>query len=104
MFAVMKSGGKQFTIKVGDIVDLEKLEVEAGSKHDIKEVLLISNGSVPVIGSPFIKDASISVEVMTHGKAEKVFIFKKKRRKDYRKRQGHRQCYTRVKVLSINSA
>ena len=93
MFAVIKTGGKQYTVKEGDIFNVEKLEFE--------EVLFIS-GDKQTAGSPFVKGASIDVEVLEHGKADRVYIFKKKRRKDYRKRQGHRQMFTKVKVVKIN--
>ncbi len=100
MFAVIKTGGKQYTVKEGDSFNIEKLEVETGSKYNFEEVLFISGDKV-VVGNPFIKGASVEVEIVDHGKADRVYIFKKKRRKDYRKRQGHRQNYTRVKVTKI---
>ncbi len=100
MFAVIKTGGKQYTVKEGDSFNIEKLEVEAGKKYKFEEVLLISGDKV-VVGSPFIKGATVEVNVVSHGKADRVYIFKKKRRKDYRKRQGHRQNYTRVTVTKI---
>ena len=102
MFAVVKTGGKQYTVKEGDIFNIEKIAVEKGSTHKLEEVLFISGDKKQTVGSPFIKGASIEVEVVDHGKADRVYIFKKKRRKDYRKRQGHRQHFTKVKVLKIN--
>lgn len=102
MFAVIKTGGKQYTVKEGDIFNIEKINADTGSKYSLEEVLLISDNDKPTVGSPFIKGASVEVEVVAHGKADRVYIFKKKRRKDYRKRQGHRQQFTKVKVLKIN--
>lgn len=102
MFAVIKTGGKQYTVKEGDIFNIEKINADIGSKYSLEEVLLISDNDKPTVGSPFIKGASVEVEVVAHGKADRVYIFKKKRRKDYRKRQGHRQQFTKVKVLKIN--
>lgn len=102
MFAVIKTGGKQYTVKEGDIFNVEKLEVEVGATHKIEEVLFISGDKKQTAGSPFIKGASIEVVVLEHGRADKVYVFKKKRRKDYRKRQGHRQAFTKVKVTKIN--
>ncbi len=102
MFAVIKTGGKQYTIKEGDVFNVEKIEVEAGNTYKFEEVLFISDNNKHVAGSPFVKDASVEVEVIKHGRADKVYIFKKKRRKDYRKRQGHRQMFTQVKVTKIN--
>ena len=101
MFAVIKTGGKQYTVKEGDVINVEKLEVEAGATHKFEEVLFIS-GDKQTAGSPFINGASIEVEGLEHGKADRVYIFKKKRRKDYRERQGHRQMFTKVKVVKIN--
>lgn len=102
MFAVIKTGGKQYTVKEGDIFNIEKLEVEKGAKHKIEEVLFISGDNKQSAGSPFIKGASVELEVLDHGKADKIYVFKRKRRKDYRKRQGHRQQFTKVKVVKIN--
>lgn len=103
MFAVIKTGGKQFTIKIGNIFNTEKIVASVGDTYKLEDVLLISDGATPTIGSPFIKGASVDLEILEHGKGDKVMIFKKKRRKDYRKRQGHRQLYTKVKVVAINS-
>lgn len=101
MFAIIKTGGKQYTLKEGDVFKVEKLDVKEGEKYTFKEVLLVSNGSTPKAGNPFVSGASVEVEVLKQGKGDKVYIFKKKRRKDYRKRQGHRQRFTQVKVSKI---
>jgi len=103
MFAVIKTGGKQYTIKVGNIFSTEKIVANVGATYKIEDVLLISDGAASTIGSPFIKGASVDLEILEHGKGDKILIFKKKRRKDYRKRQGHRQQYTKLKVIAINS-
>lgn len=103
MFAVIKTGGKQYTIKEGDTFNIEKLEAEVGATHKIEEVLFISGENKQTAGSPFVKGASVEVKVLEHGKADRVYIFKKKRRKDYRKRQGHRQMFTKVQVVKINA-
>ncbi len=101
MFAVIKTGGKQYTVKEGDVFNVEKIDAEAGKNYTFDEVLLVSDNDKPTVGSPFVKGASVEVEVVSHGKADRVFIFKKKSRKDYRKRQGHRQQFTKVKVTKI---
>lgn len=101
MFAVIKTGGKQYTVKEGDVFNVEKIEAQAGENYTFSEVLLVSDDNAPKVGSPFVKDASVEVEVLAHGKADRVYIFKKKSRKDYRKRQGHRQQFTKVKVTKI---
>ena len=102
MFAVIKTGGKQYTVKEGDTFNVEKIEAEKDATYKIEEVLFISGDNKQTAGSPFIKGASVEVKVLEHGKADRVYIFKKKRRKDYRKRQGHRQMFTKVKVVKIN--
>lgn len=101
MFAVIKTGGKQYTVKEGDVFNVEKIDTEVGKNHTFNEVLLISDNDKPTAGSPFVKGASVEVEIVSHGKADRIFIFKKKSRKDYRKRQGHRQQFTKVKVTKI---
>lgn len=101
MFAVIKTGGKQYTVKEGDSFKVEKIEVATGNSYTFNEVLLVSNEDKPTVGSPFVKGASVEVEIVAHGKADRILIFKKKRRKDYRKRQGHRQCFTKVLVKKI---
>lgn len=102
MFAVIKTGGKQYTVKEGDVFKIEKIDAEKGAKHKLENVLFISDDKKQTAGTPFIAGASVEVEVLEHGKADRVYIFKKKRRKDYRKRQGHRQQFTKVKVTKIN--
>lgn len=102
MFAVIKTGGKQYSVKEGDVFKVEKLDAEKGAAYKFQEVLFISDGSKHTAGSPFIKDASVEAEIVEHGKSDRVYIFKKKRRKDYRKRQGHRQAFTKVKITKIN--
>ncbi|MBQ3033969.1 MAG: 50S ribosomal protein L21 [Deferribacterales bacterium] len=101
MFAIIKTGGKQYTVKEGDVFNVEKIQAQAGENYTFNEVLLVSDDNTPKVGSPFVKDASVEVEVIAHGKADRVYIFKKKSRKDYRKRQGHRQQFTKVKVTKI---
>ena len=101
MFAVIKTGGKQYTVKEGDVFNVEKIEAQAGDNYTFNEVLLVSDDNAPKVGTPFVSGAAVEVEVIAHGKADRVYIFKKKSRKDYRKRQGHRQQFTKVKVTKI---
>ena len=101
MLAVIKTGGKQYTVKEGDILAVELLGVQEGDSFKFEEVLLISDGSATTIGSPFVKGAAVEAEVIGNIKDKKVLVFKRKRRKDYRKRIGHRQNYTRVKITKI---
>lgn len=103
MIAVIKTGGKQYTVKEGDVFNVEKLDGDTGTNYTFNEVLLITDDKKTTVGSPFIKGAGVEVEIVAHGKADRVYIFKKKRRKDYRKRQGHRQHFTKVKVAKITA-
>ncbi len=101
MFAVIKTGGKQFRVQVGDILDVEKLDLEEGNKVTFDSVLLIEDDENTLIGTPGVEKAQVIGEVMENFKDKKVLVFKKKRRKQYRKTSGHRQLLTRVKIEKI---
>jgi large subunit ribosomal protein L21 len=103
MFAVIKTGGKQFRVQVGDILDVEKLDLEEGNKVTFDDVLLIEDDKNTLIGTPVVEKAQVVGEVMENFKDKKVLVFKKKRRKQYRKTTGHRQLLTRVKIEKIVS-
>ncbi len=102
MYAVIESGGKQYKVSEGTVLKVEKLEAAAGDHLSIDKVLMISdeNGNVKV-GNPLVKNARVEVEVMEQGRDKKVVVFKYKRRKKYRRKQGHRQPFTKIKVLKI---
>lgn len=101
MYAVIKTGGKQYQVKEGDILKVEKLDVEAGTKFDFEEVLLVSNEGDVKVGKPFVDGAKVSAEILEHGKNRKITVFKYKPKKGYARKQGHRQPYTRVRINSI---
>lgn len=103
MFAVIKTGGKQFRVQVGDILDVEKLDLEAGKKVTFDNVLLIEDDKNTLIGTPVVERAQVIGEVIENLKDKKVLVFKKKRRKQYRKMTGHRQMLTRIKIEKILS-
>lgn len=101
MYAVFQSGGKQHRVSEGQIIRLEKLEVETGSEVVFDEVLMVANGEDIKIGTPFVQDAKIKAEIVEHGRDKKINIVKFRRRKHYRKQQGHRQWFTDVKITEI---
>lgn len=101
MYAVIQTGGKQYKVAEGDKLLVEKLEGEAGSKKTLSEVLAVGgNGSLKV-GVPLLKGAKVETEILEQGRGDKIVVFKKKKRKGYHKKQGHRQAYTLLKVNKI---
>ncbi len=103
MYAVIESGGKQYKVHSGEVVALEKLPVEVGSAVKLEKVLLIQGDQGMTLGTPTIPGASVMGEVVAEGRGRKLVVFKKKRRKGYRRTQGHRQSYTRVRIKEIQS-
>jgi len=102
MYAVIKTGGKQYRVKEGDILKIEELVAEVGSSVDFVEVLMVANGENITCGTPFIKNAVVVAEVLEHARHKKVKIIKFRRRKHHMKQMGHRQNYTQVKITAIN--
>ena len=104
MLAVIKTGGKQYIVKPGDIIDIEKIKGEEGSEVEFSDVLMVSDGKGDIkVGTPVVESAQVKGTVLGEKKGSKITIFKFKRRKGYRKKAGHRQKYTSVKIDSINS-
>ena len=103
MYAVIKSGGKQYKVAKDDVITVEKLPLEKGKKVNITEVLLISEKGKPVVGNPLVKGASVDAEVIDQIRAKKIIVFKKKRRKNYRRKIGHKQNLTSIKITAINT-
>ncbi len=101
MKAIVETGGKQYFVGAGDLLSVEKLDVEVGKKVTLDNVLLVADGDNTVVGNPVVKDAKVACSVLENGKGEKIVIFKYKAKKDERKKQGHRQPYTLLKVESI---
>ena len=101
MFAVIKSGGKQYRVAPGQTIRLEKVAGEIGSKVKLSEVLLVDNDGKVQVGSPLIASAMIEATVVEHDRAKKILVFKKKRKKQYRRTRGHRQDYTAVRIDKI---
>jgi len=103
MYAVIKSGGKQYRVESGKQVRLESLAADVGSTIAFEEVLLVGSGDAVKIGAPLLSGAKVKATVMAHGRGDKVKIFKLRRRKHYQKTQGHRQNYTEVRIDDIQS-
>ncbi len=102
MFAIIKTGGKQYKVSEGDILKVEKIEAEAGDKIEFDQVLMVAGDDVKV-GSPVVEGAKVSAEVLDQKKDKKIVIFKFKAKKNYRKKKGHRQPYTLVKIEKIDA-
>lgn len=102
MFAIIRSGGKQYRVQAGDTVRVQKLDKNPGDTFDLTEVLMLG-GDQAVVGAPLVKDAKVSVTVVKQGKDAKITVFKKKRRQGYRRTHGHRQEFTELFVGSITA-
>ena len=100
MYAVVQTGGKQYRVSNGDTITVEKLNAEAGSEVVFDQVLVIG-GETTTVGTPFVEGAAVKAKVVENGKGKKVIIYKYKAKKDYRKKQGHRQPYTMVEITDI---
>lgn len=100
MYAVIETGGKQYRVQEGDVITVEKLNAEAGDVVTFDKVLVLGEGKDVKVGTPYL-DAAVTATVVENGKGQKVIIFKYKAKKDYRKKQGHRQPYTMVKIESL---
>ncbi len=101
MFAVVKTGGKQYTVTPGEVLRVEKLNAEVGSEVELPEVLMVADGDDVKVGTPTLEGAFVKAKVIEHGKAKKVIVFKKKRRKGYKKKRGHRQHFTTIEIQEV---
>ncbi|MBX3629287.1 MAG: 50S ribosomal protein L21 [Nitrosomonas sp.] len=103
MYAVIKTGGKQYRIKVGEKLKVEQLDAENGSELVIDQVLMVADGDKVSMGAPLVSGAKVSAAVIGHGRHDKIRIFKMRRRKHYQKHQGHRQNYTEIQITGISA-
>ena len=103
MYAVIKTGGKQYRVAAGDKIKVEQIAADEGKEITIDQVLAIGNGETLTVGTPLVSGATVVAKVLTHGKHDKVHIFNVRRRKHYQKRQGHRQLFTELEIASINA-
>ncbi len=102
MFAIIKTGGKQYKVSEGDVIKVEKIEAQSGDKIEFDQVLMVAGDDVKV-GSPVVEGAKVQAEVLDQKKDKKVVIYKFKAKKNYRKKKGHRQPYTLVKIEKIDA-
>ncbi len=103
MFAVFSSGGKQHRVTEGEIIKLELLTAEPGQEVVFDKVLMVANGDDVSVGQPYVDGGKVTAEVISHDRGKKIRIIKFKRRKDYLRRQGHRQWYTELKITAISA-
>ncbi len=103
MYAIIETGGKQYKVSEGDVVFIEKLEVEEGAEVTFDKVLMVGEGDAAKVGTPVVEGATVTAKAMKNGKAKKVIVFKMKRKKNERKKKGHRQPYTKVEITAINA-
>jgi len=103
MKAVIKTGGKQYAVTEGETLRVEKLDGNVGATINLDQVLSVGEGADLRIGTPLVEGASVKAEIVEHGRGKKIIVFKKKRRKGYKKKQGHRQDYTAIRIEEIKA-
>jgi len=103
MYAIVKTGGKQYKVAQGDVLFVEKLEANEGDVVTLDQVLAVAGENGLTVGAPVVEGATITAKVVAQGKAKKVIVYKYKAKKDYRRKQGHRQPYTKLVIESINA-
>ena len=101
MYAVIKTGGKQYRVSAGEKLKVEQIPADIGSEIVLDQVLLVSSGEDVTMGTPLVSGAAVTAKVVSHGRGDKVRIYKMRRRKHYRKSQGHRQNYTEIEIVGI---
>lgn len=104
MYAIIESCGKQYKVAEGDVVFFEKLDAEEGKKITFDQVILVSEEGKVQVGAPYVKGVKVEGKVVAHGKGKKIIVFKMKAKKNYRRKQGHRQPYTKVEITAIKTA
>jgi large subunit ribosomal protein L21 len=103
MYAVVKTGGKQYRVSAGEKLKVEQIPADIGAEIVLDQVLLLADGEALTMGTPLVSGAAVTAKVVSHGRGEKIRIFKMRRRKHYRKSQGHRQNYTEIEIVGITS-
>lgn len=102
MYAVIETGGKQYRVEKGDVLRVEKLEGEVGDKVVFDKVFLVSDNGDTKIGTPYVEGAKVEASIKEHGKGKKIIVYKYKAKKNYHRKQGHRQPYTEIEIEAIN--
>ncbi|MCB2288734.1 50S ribosomal protein L21 [Clostridium sp. CS001] len=103
MYAVLVTGGKQYRVQEGDVLFVEKLDAEVETTVELNEILALGKEDGLIVGKPVVEGAKVVAKVLAQGKAKKIIVFKFKRKKDYRKKQGHRQAYTKIQIEKIEA-
>lgn len=103
MFAVIRTGGKQYKVAPGEVIAVEKLVGEPGATVELAEVLMVGDGATVSTGAPLVVGATVSAELVEHRRADKIIVFKKKRRHNYRRKNGHRQHQTLLRITGISA-
>jgi len=103
VYAIIETGGKQYKVNAGDIIQVEKLDVEAGTSYTFDKVLLLAEGEKVTCGAPYVAGAAVKANVIGDGKAKKVIVYKFKSKKGFHKKKGHRQPFTSLKIEAINA-
>ena len=103
MYAVFKTGGKQYRAATGDVIKVEKIEAEKGATVELDQVLMVGEGEDVKIGAPFLDGGKVTAKIVDHGRRDKIKVIKFKRRKNYRKQMGHRQYFTQIEITGIDA-
>ncbi len=103
MYAVIKTGGKQYKVRPRERITVEKISGEPGTEIELNEVLLVGEGEEVKVGQPLVSEAKVIAKILEQGRSRKILVFKKKRRKNYKKKQGHRQYYTVLEIQEIKA-
>jgi len=103
MYAVFKTGGKQYRATTGDVLKVEKIEAEKGATVELDQVLMVGEGEDVKIGAPYLEGGKVTATVVEHGRREKIKVIKFKRRKNYRRQMGHRQYFTQIEITGIDA-
>jgi len=102
-YAIIKTGGKQYRVSEGDTIRVEKIQGEVGSSIELDEVLMLGGGDDVSVGTPLVSGAKVTAEIVAQDRAKKIIVFKMKRRKNYRRKQGHRQPYTELRITGVSA-